>query len=211
MWDCATGNGQAAVELAKRFPEVLATDHSQAQLDLAAKRPNINYRLGEAGHSGLADESIDIITVAQALHWFFGENFWKEVLRVLKPGGLFVAWTYAQHWLDDESLTAVTDHYHNETLRDYWPERRKHPVNRYREIDLPFSPMHSPQLMMKVEHTLEAHIGYLRSWSGTQRYIDAHHDDPTHAVMLELATLWGDPDAKHTVHWPLTIKAGIKD
>ncbi|MFK7969580.1 MAG: class I SAM-dependent methyltransferase [Bacteroidia bacterium] len=209
VWDCATGNGQAAVALGTYFPQVIATDHSPAQLELAVAAKNVEYRLADAFESGLPDHSVDIITVAQALHWIFGDAFWAEAKRVLKPGGLFVAWTYAQHSFEDSQLTAITDHYHNEILKDYWPNRRKHPVNKYSEIELPFRRVESPSFDLIAEHNLEDHLGYIRSWSGTQRYINAVGEDPTDTLRNTLAPLWGEPEDRRTVRWPLTVLAGL--
>ena len=69
-WDCATGNGQAALALSSLFEKVIASDASEAQIQAAESNPKIKYVVSPAEASGLDDKSIDLITVAQALRWF---------------------------------------------------------------------------------------------------------------------------------------------
>src|SRR5690349_15303419 len=95
VWDCAAGNGQASIDLAQRFSKVIATDASPEQIASATARHNVEYRVALAEQSGLADTSVDLVTVAQALHWFDLNRFFAEVQRVLKPGGVLAIWTYA--------------------------------------------------------------------------------------------------------------------
>ena len=83
-WDCATGNGQAAISLASHFKKVIATDGSQQQIDKAIQKEGVEYRVGTAEDSFLKDKSIDLITVATAAHWFNHDKFYAEALRVAK-------------------------------------------------------------------------------------------------------------------------------
>ena len=89
-WDCATGNGQAAVALAGHLAHVVATDASATQIAAAVPHPRVEYAVRPASASGLPDRSVSLVTVAQALHWFDFDKFWNEVRRVLKPGGTMV-------------------------------------------------------------------------------------------------------------------------
>jgi len=91
VWDCATGNGQAAVGLAKLFVHVQATDMSEQQIAHALTAENITYSVQSAERTNFADQQFDLITVAQALHWFDFEKFWPEVLRVLNPAECFLS------------------------------------------------------------------------------------------------------------------------
>src|SRR5262245_25085528 len=87
-WDCGTGSGQAAAALAERFDRVVATDPSDGQLARATRHPRVEYRIGRESESGLEDASADLVTSAQAAHWFDLPKFYAEVDRVLVPGGL---------------------------------------------------------------------------------------------------------------------------
>src|ERR1043165_2722415 len=76
VWDCACGNGQATHNLAERFDKVVGTDASREQIASAKPRPNIEFRVAPAEESGLVNESVGLITVAQAIHWFDFERFY---------------------------------------------------------------------------------------------------------------------------------------
>jgi ubiquinone/menaquinone biosynthesis C-methylase UbiE len=93
-WDCATGNGQIAVQLAQTFEQVVATDISEKQLANAPQKNNITYKVEPAEKTTFKDHSVDLITVGQAIHWFNFGQFFDEVRRILKPDGLFIAVGY---------------------------------------------------------------------------------------------------------------------
>src|SRR5262249_61963053 len=59
-WDAGTGSGQAAVGLAGRFGEVVATDASSEQIAHARSHPRVTYRVAPAGRSGLPDRSAEL-------------------------------------------------------------------------------------------------------------------------------------------------------
>ena len=90
-WDCATGNGQAAVELAAVFDRVIATDASKKQIANAQPHDRVEYRIAPAEKSGLESDSIDLVMVAQALHWLDSSRFYPELRRVLKDDAAFAA------------------------------------------------------------------------------------------------------------------------
>src|SRR5688572_30336923 len=76
-WDCATGTGQAANGLARQFELVVATDASSAQLTQAGRHPRVRYVRCLAEASGLASRSMDVVTAAQAVHWFDMPAFFR--------------------------------------------------------------------------------------------------------------------------------------
>jgi SAM-dependent methyltransferase len=47
---------------------------------------------GTADATGLDDASVDLVTVAQAFHWFDEEATRREFARILRPGGLAAIW-----------------------------------------------------------------------------------------------------------------------
>src|SRR5687768_13888451 len=69
-WDCGTGNGQAAIGLAKHFDKVHATDASAEQISLAYQHDKVDYCIERAEDVSLKDSSADLVTVAVAIHWF---------------------------------------------------------------------------------------------------------------------------------------------
>ena len=78
-WDCGTGNGQAAMGLAKVFRRVVATDASADQIALAPSRKGVEFRIARAEEAGLESRAVALVTVAVAVHWFDLEKFYAEV------------------------------------------------------------------------------------------------------------------------------------
>jgi len=207
-WDCGCGSGQASIGLAGHFSRVVATDASVEQIAAAVPHEGVEYRVAPAEHSGLADRSIDLVTVAQALHWFALPAFYAEVRRVARPGAVVAAWTY--HWptTGDSAIDEVVDHLATGTLAGYWPPGREHVDNEYADLDFPFTRIEPPPLAMTQEWTLDRLLTYLRSLSSVARYRARHDVDPVDEVADELGSLWGDPAATRSTRWPLTVLAG---
>jgi ubiquinone/menaquinone biosynthesis C-methylase UbiE len=208
-WDCATGNGQAATALADHFTQVWATDASASQIEAATPYPGVAYHTAAAHCSGLPDQCADLVTVAQALHWFDLDSFYAEVRRVLKPDGLLAIWTYGifrTEGAGSERIQSLLDHFYHATVGPCWPPERRHVENSYADLAFPFIERIPPRLSMSVDWTLDDLAGYLRSWSATSRYRELHGSDPVVALAGELAPLWGATQRR--VVWPLSIKAG---
>jgi len=206
-WDCATGNGQAALGLAAHFARVVATDASAEQIAAAAPHPQVEYRVAPADASGLAEKSADLVTVAQSLHWFNLEDFYAEVTRVLKPGGVVAAWCYALMRVAPK-VDAVVDRFYREIVGPYWPPERAHVDAGYRTLAFPFTGIAPPPFRMETHWTLDELVGYLETWSATQRYRKANGTNPLDQIRDPLAWAWGAPRAARTVVWPLHLRAG---
>ncbi|MFP6582215.1 MAG: class I SAM-dependent methyltransferase [Candidatus Hydrogenedentota bacterium] len=204
-WDCATGNGQAALKLAPHFREVIATDGSEKQIAQAEQAENIDYRIATAEHSGLDDTSIDLITVAQALHWFDYDAFSKEVHRVLKPKGILTAWTY-NLLTCDPGVDACVNHFYDKIVGPYWPFERRDVETGYRDIQFPFDTLDAPPFAMTASWTLVHLIGYLATWSAVAAYEKDKGTNPIAGITEELHELWGDPSKAKAVEWPLSVR-----
>ena len=207
-WDCATGNGQAAVGLAKHFERVIATDISAEQIAQAKPFPRIEYLVTPAERSGLADGSVDAVTITQALHWLDLPRFYEEVDRVSKPGGLFVATVYSDPILDDAEADRILQHYNKVVVGPYWPAERKLVDEAYANIPFPFPEIETPRLTMERVWTLTELAGYLRSWSATVRYTEQNAVNPVLQFEADMRAIWGDPIVSRRLHWPFTIRAG---
>lgn len=203
-WDCATGNGQAAVELAEVFERVIATDASEQQVARAEANARVEYRVASAEQSGLDAQSVDLITVAQALHWFDLNRFYAEVRRVLKPGGIIAAWAYKLATVEP-AIDVVVNRYYSDVVGKYWPAERVL-VEKFEELPFAFEEMGVPQFEMVAEWTVERMLGYLRTWSATQRFRAAEKRDPLEEIEGELRTAWGNEGRQ--VIWPLTMRVG---
>ena len=206
-WDCATGNGQAAVALAEHFDYVVATDPSAAQLAAASPHPRLRYLCATAEESGLRSGSADIVTVAQALHWFDVDRFYREVNRVVVPGGAIAVWSYGPVRVEPRIDDIVTTLY-RETIGPYWPSERAHVDDGYRDIAFPFAPIPAPSFDMSRRWTLAQLLGYIGTWSAVQRYRQAEGGDALDEFAAQLAARWGDPARSREVRWPLMARAG---
>ena len=207
-WDCATGNGQAAVALAARVPRVVATDASAEQIAHAKPHPRVEYRVAAAERSGLGAASVELITVAQALHWFDLPAFYAEAARVLRPGGVLAIWCYGKMVLPSAALQHVLDRFYSETVGPYWPAERRLVEEGYGGVCFPFIDLAAPPFAMEMHTSMEGLLGYLGTWSATQRCIQATGRDPVRELGREVAEHWGDPEAHRVVRWPLSFRAG---
>lgn len=206
-WDCATGSGQAALGLATHFRQVVATDASAEQIRHAEPHPAIDYRVAPAEASGLGDHSVDIVSVAQAAHWFDLPRFYAEVTRVLKPGGMLALWGYGRMVLPGD-MDVPFRHFYSDTVGPYWPPERALIDDAYRSLDFPFAEIDAPAFHIEVDWSLPRLIAYLSTWSAVKRYQAAHGQDPLPALMAELMPMWGDADTAKKLQWPLFIRAG---
>jgi ubiquinone/menaquinone biosynthesis C-methylase UbiE len=206
VWDCAAGSGQASVSLAEIFDRVIATDASEKQISMAAARERIEYRVAPADRSGLSDKSVDMVTVAQAIHWFEHNAFYDEVRRVLRPEGAIAIWGYGDPIIEDPGLDRIVHEYNRGTIEDYWMPERDLLLAGLRTIAFPFREIAAPSFEMKHEWTLEQLTGYLRTWSATAAYARVLGSDPVIPVEEELKRYWGS--GRRLVVWPLHIRAG---
>ncbi|MGV6858311.1 MAG: class I SAM-dependent methyltransferase [bacterium] len=203
-WDCATGSGQAALGLAPHFTRIEATDASAEQIANAHPLENIAYRVAPAEASGLPDACVDLISVAQAIHWFDLEAFGTEVQRVLKPQGVLAVWTYHLLKISPE-IDAFVMHLYEDLLGDYWPTERRIVEQRYADIEMPLVEIEAPELDMPVALSLEALTGYLNTWSATQRYQQDRGHNPVELIAGDLREAWGAEKTRQS-QWPLTLK-----
>jgi ubiquinone/menaquinone biosynthesis C-methylase UbiE len=209
-WDCACGNGQATVSLAERFDSVIGTDASQQQLQAAPAHPKVVYRAAPAERSGLDSRSVDLVTVAQALHWFDLDAFYSEVHRVLKESGVLAVWTYGPVHIEDGGINRLLQEFYHDIVGPYWPAERRLVHEGYRGLAFPFAEVSPPFFSMEVRWDRAHVLGYLRTWSATARYVDARGVDPVVAFEERLATIWTDDRAVHKVSWPLAMRVGRK-
>ena len=205
-WDCGTGNGQAAVALAARFARVTATDLSEGQVAQATPHPRVTYRVAPAEASGLPDASCDLVTVAQALHWFDLAAFAREATRVLVRGGIASAWSYGL-FTCDPAVDAVVLALYEDVVGPYWLAGREHVESGYRDLTLPGAPLAVPRFEIVRRWTLADLTGYLGTWSAVHRYRQARGEDPLALVADRLAAAWGDASAVRELRWPIALLA----
>jgi SAM-dependent methyltransferase len=210
-WDCACGTGQATVALAEHFAAVIATDASPQQLAAAATQRNVTYRVARAEDSGIDSNSVDLVTVAQALHWFDLDSFYAEVQRVLVPSGVMAAWTYGVLHVEGDTIDALLQEFYYDVVGPYWPPERRLVEEGYRGLAFPFAQISAPSFNMEVRWERAHLLGYLRSWSATARYVEQRGVDPVVALEKTLEPLWAeDAQAVRKVTWPLALRVGCE-
>jgi SAM-dependent methyltransferase len=207
-WDCGTGSGQAAVLLATEFDRVVATDLSQKQLQHAEVHPRVEYRLGRESESGLPDGSCDLVTTAQAAHWFDLPAFYEEADRVLAPRGILAVWGYAKMHIS-EAIDPIVSWFEHERVGSYWPPGRELTTSQYRTLAFPYRRIDAPAFVMERHWTSSEYLAYVATWSAVQRCREAEGRDPVPEIAAKLVPAWSD--RARDVRWPLHMLVGRKD
>lgn len=205
-WDCGTGNGQSAAQLAEHFAAVYATDISEKQLQNAAQAANIFYSVQPAEHTSIESNSIGLVTVAQAIHWFDFEKFYAEVKRVATTDGIIAVWCYSLFTISPD-IDAVIGKFHYNTLENYWDPERKYVDEGYINIPFPFKKINTPLFHIEKQLAIEEIEGYLNTWSAVQKYITEHSENPVAGLIKQVLPLWGGIK-KRTVVFPVHLLLG---
>jgi ubiquinone/menaquinone biosynthesis C-methylase UbiE len=206
-WDCATGSGQAAQGLVTYYDRVIATDASAAQINNAQPHERITYLVEPAEETSLAPHSVDLVTVAVAVHWFDFERFYQEVRRVVKPGGVIAVWTYHRPQITpeiDSQIAALED----QILGEYWPERIHYLREHYQTLPFPFVEMNSPEFSIEADWNLDQLLGFINTWSAVRRYEEQRGVHPFQMIWEDLLAAWGDPGQARQIRWELYLRMG---
>lgn len=208
-WDCATGSGQAAAPLARRFRVVIASDASRAQL-ATADASALRRVAALAEVAPIRTSSLDLVTVAQALHWLALPRFFAEVARCLAPGGVVAVWTYSLCRIEPQ-IDAILQEFYDHTLAGCWPPERGMVESGYATLDLPFTPIASPAFAMSEEWNLDALLGYVSTWSAVRQYRARRETDPMPGLRDRLLSCWGNAGSVRQIRWPLSVRAARGD
>jgi SAM-dependent methyltransferase len=212
VWDAGCGSGQASVALAGHFERVYATDVSPEQIAAAKSHPRVQYAVAPAERSGLDDASVDLVTVAQALHWFDVDAFYVEVRRVARPGALLAVWNYPRPVFADPTLDRVFLDFYTGVVGPHWPPERRHVEANYRTLapppkELGFEELPHPAFGLELDWNLEQVIGYVSSWSATARYRNQVGSDPVPKLRESLGAVWPGAGAGAMLRMPLGLRA----
>ena len=206
-WDCATGSGQAALGLTPYFRQVIATDASNKQITSAIQHSKINYAVAPAEKTEIESNSVDLIVVAQALHWFNLDKFYSEVERVSKSKGVLAVWCYSLLRISP-AIDRLLDKFYTDVVGPFWPQERKLVDDKYQSVLLPFQELHAPHFKMEAKWSLQHLVGYLGTWSSVQRYLDEYDADPVETIAEDLGLAWGRPEDEKRVRWPIHVRVG---
>lgn len=209
-WDCATGSGQAALALTRYFTSVQASDMSQEQLEHSLPHARITYRVSPAEKTPYNNDSFDMVVVAQAVHWFNPEKFHPELLRVLKPGGIYAIWGYSSLLIQPD-IDSLIESDLSVPLDPFWADGNRQLMAGYKNYPFPLEEIiNPPAFEMCLDWTLDQLIEYLRTWSAVKRYSAEFGTDPLLRLKNNLSPVWGAPDQTRTIHMPLAFRLGRK-
>lgn len=206
-WDCATGNGQAALVLARHFKKVYATDISEKQLQQASLQDNIVYSVAAAERTEFPDQLFDCITVAQAYHWFDFAAFLQEVLRVARPGAILAVWGYSLVVCEEETINKKIGSFYRDVVGPYWDKERKYVDDHYSTVSFPYAELPGKEFKINVSWTIEVLEGYLNTWSSVQHYIREKGENPVTEFCNSLKTIWQD-DKERKFYFPVFLRIG---
>ena len=192
VWDCGTGNDQAAQALASRFSQICATDINLSPLTVGSKSNTVNYMCCLAEKSCFADNSFHLITVAQALHWFNLPDFYNEVRRVGGTSSVFASWCYSLCSINP-SIDHLVSKLYTEILGDkFWPKERRYIDEKYQTISFPFEKFATPTFTIDKTFSFSMFLGYLNTWSAVKEYQDRMGANPINIISKELEEAWVD-------------------
>jgi SAM-dependent methyltransferase len=203
--DVGTGSGQAAVALAAHFERVIGVEPSDGQRAAALPAARVEYRRGGAEATGVDPAAADLVTAAQAFHWFKPDAFFAEVRRVVRPGGCLAFWCYGLTSITPE-IDAAVFHYYEDLLGTFWEPERKLVEQGYRGVAVPFDEIPTPAFAMTLSWSLEHLLGYLGTWSPRKPFLARHGQDPLELALPRLRAAWDDAGAR-PVTWPLSVRA----
>ncbi len=207
VWDCATGNGQAALGLSQYFSCIEATDISNNQILNSFNDKKINYSVQPAEKTVFKDCCFDIVNVAQALHWFDLETFWKEVKRVLKPSGFFITYSYSWSYVNNEIDFAVKK-YIRDIIKPYWAPNNKLCWQEYQSIQFPFETLKKSSMEIHNSWNFQEYMDYINTWSGFRSCVKHLGNKFFETAEKKIGEKWGDLSKKKLVKTPLSIIAG---
>ncbi len=205
-WDCGTGNGQVAVELAKYIQKVYATDISGQQLENAVEKENIEYSQQSAEKTDFPADFFDLICIAQAIHWFDFEEFYKEVKRTLKPTGIIAVMGYSLFKINKKTDSLI-NYFYKDIIGAYWDDERKFLDEQYKSIPFPFAEIETPEFEHRLEWDFNNLIGYLKTWSAVKHYEKKNNHNPVDLIAGDLKKAFGE---RGVVRYPVLLRVGMK-
>jgi SAM-dependent methyltransferase len=170
----------------------------------AKQANNIFYSCTPAEKTDFPNNYFDLVTVAQAVHWFDFSAFYKEVKRVLKPGGIICVTGYGLIRAN-RATNNIIDHFYEEIVGPYWDPERKYLEESYTTLPFPFKEIKAPAFVMKKTWTLEHLIGYLRTWSAVNHFQKENNYDPVNSIAGSLKESYGKA---REVTFPILIRIG---
>ncbi|KAL0490338.1 SAM-dependent methyltransferase [Acrasis kona] len=175
--DVACGSGQATIGLVDDFDKVIGIDPSLHQLSNARSHHKIEYINALAESTPLQDDSADVVTVAQALHWFEFEDFFKETKRILKPNGTLAVWCYNLGEFENKDAQNALVELYSVGLCGYWSTRRTYIDDCYTNVQFPFADKRDLVVQHPLTITIRNYIDFLATWASVQNHNRQNPDE----------------------------------
>ncbi|XP_039154687.1 putative methyltransferase DDB_G0268948 [Eucalyptus grandis] len=219
-WDLGTGNGQAALGVAEHYQQVIAMDVSESQLNYAIPHPRVRYLHTPPSISDdelLAivggENSVDLITVAQAIHWFELPKFYSLVNPVLrKLEGVIAVWGY-QAIQVSPTFDSILKIFFDATL-PYWNSNIRYVSDQYKTLPFPFESVdlgsegNPVALDIPTEVSFKGILGILRSWSAVATAKEQGVELLSEGVVREFKRAWGGTKLARNVVYKAFMLAG---
>ncbi len=203
--DVGCGSGQLSVLLAGHFDEVIGLDPSESQLSGAVAHPRVRYQCSPAEALPVEDGSADLITAAQAAHWFDRPRFYDEVRRIAAPGAVLALITYNNAELDrPDILDPIMALYH--ALDPWWRPEREDVETGYARFDFPFEEFAVDGGVIERDWEFAAMRAYLETWSALRAAREAGQGAMIEDHLARAQSAWGGEIRRVT--WPITVRAG---
>ena len=206
--DVGCGTGQLTTLLADEFENVIGVDPSQDQIAHAISKENITYHIAPAEVLGEQDNSIDLITVAQAAHWFQLDRFYDEVRRFARPDALIALISYGVLSFGNDTLDETFMKFYKDDIGPFWPPERVMVDTGYKTIHFPFDEIDAPKIEIILNWDFDAFLGYISTWSATRRARDAGHVNLLQSFAENMQSAWGDRSTQYGISWPVNIRMG---
>lgn len=202
--DVGCGSGQLAVLLAEHFDAVEAYDPSESQLSGAEAHPKVRYAVAPAEKLPTADHAADLITAAQAAHWFDRPRFYAEVKRIARPGAVLALITYNNPVGDDAALAPYRALY--DALAPWWRPEREDVETGYANFEFPFEEIGLGVDPIRREWDVTAMSDYVQTWSAFRAAREAGEDALIQRHLKDAEAAWGP--GKRVVEWPIAMRIG---
>jgi hypothetical protein len=155
----------------------------------------------------LPNHSASLVTAAQAVHWFNLPDFFAEVRRIAAADAIVALISYGVLRLDDDVHERFS-HFYRHEIGPYWPAERKLVDTGYASISFPFDERLAPAMEIRRDWKLSELLGYISTWSAVRRIEEVGREDILKTFSEELADIWGDPQNKRPVVWPINMRLG---
>lgn len=206
--ECGAGSGQATIGLSSHFNYIISTEPSFELLLKAKPLSHVYYIQSSAEQLPIHSTSINLVCIAQAIHWFRLHDFYSEVKRVLKPGGVITAWCYNQSEIEPAIDKVINKIYVKITSSQNLSRERQYLYEHYQTLLFPFDRIPSPSFSITMSWNLMQLLGYISTWPSILEYQKRFNIDLISEIKDELIFLWGDSSTEKLITWPIYLLVG---